>query len=45
MIKIERVARAIQQWATPYNTWDDQTDDTKERWRNAARAAIAVMRK
>jgi hypothetical protein len=41
---IDTVANAIMHWAVPYNYWDAISEDQRERWRNAARAAIAAMR-
>lgn len=42
---IDAVAKAIMLWAVPYNDWDAISDEQRERWRNAARAAIGAMRK
>ncbi len=41
---IERVARAIAKWAVPANDWDYYDATIQERWRSAARIAVAAMK-
>ena len=41
---IDTVAKAIMQWAVPFNDWDSQAEERRERWRGAARVAIDAVR-
>jgi hypothetical protein len=41
---IDTVAKAIMQWAIPFNDWDSQTEEVRERWRGATRVVIEAMR-
>lgn len=41
---IDQVAKEIMHWAIPYNNWDAISEEQRERWRGAARAAITAMR-
>jgi uncharacterized protein (DUF2384 family) len=37
---IDAVAKALALWAVPYNDWEALSEEQRERWRDAARAAV-----